>query len=247
MRGLTRFVEDLLRGRRPKPVRLDEQDAEALRVAIELSAARPGADVPRPEFIAGLHHRLSEALDAPTAPASEVSPAWPARRPALYTRRWVLGGASLAAAAAAVGGLVGAGLDHILTGRSKGQVGPSPQAVLTPNIGIWQTVATAADLPEGGLRAFDTGTVTGFVLRQPGRLAAVSGVCTHQGCRLAWDAPTGQLRCPCHRAAFALSGEVVQYQFATPPPPLPHLEVRQEGGAIQVFVPPQTGVTPPAT
>jgi cytochrome b6-f complex iron-sulfur subunit len=168
----------------------------------------------------------------------------PAGRPALYTRRRVLGGATLTAAAAAIAGVIGAGLDHILTGRSNRTVGPGPQAVLVPNTGTRQTVAAGTELPEGGVRAFDTGTVTGFILRTGGSLHAVSGICTHQGCRLAWDAPTRRLRCPCHRAAFALSGEAVQHQLATVPRPLPRLEVREEGGAVQVFGPSQAGVTP---
>jgi cytochrome b6-f complex iron-sulfur subunit len=238
MKGLARFVEDLLRQRRPKPFPVDEADADALRAAIELRAAHPGAGLPREEFVTGLRRRLGETVDEPATRTAKTSPA-------LYTRRGVLRGASTAAAGIAVG----AGVDHVVTTRAQqgsGQVGTgaAPQTVLTPNTGIWQTVAAGTELPEGGVRAFDAGTVAGFVMRTDGGLRAVSGICTHQGCRLALDAPTHQLRCPCHRAAFALTGEVTQHQFAAAPRPLPHLQVRQDGEAIQVFIPPGPGATP---
>jgi len=41
-------------------------DVAALRATIELRAAQPGASFPRSEFVAELHHRLSEELTDPT-------------------------------------------------------------------------------------------------------------------------------------------------------------------------------------
>ena len=41
-------------------------DVAALRATIELRAAQPGASFPRSEFVADLHHRLSEELTDPT-------------------------------------------------------------------------------------------------------------------------------------------------------------------------------------
>ena len=38
------------------------------------------------------------------------------------------------------------------------------------------------------------------------QLEAVSGVCTHQGCKLWLDAPESRLRCPCHSTSFSLEG-----------------------------------------
>lgn len=40
--GLRRYVDDLLRGRRPKPYRPDDFEAAQIRAAIDLRAARPG-------------------------------------------------------------------------------------------------------------------------------------------------------------------------------------------------------------
>ena len=41
-RGLRRYVDDLLRGRRPKPFQPDDFDAAQIRTAIDLRAARLG-------------------------------------------------------------------------------------------------------------------------------------------------------------------------------------------------------------
>lgn len=61
-RGLRRYVDDLLRGRRPRPFAPDDFEAAQLRTAIELRAARSGDDAPRPEFLADLHRRIGEQM-----------------------------------------------------------------------------------------------------------------------------------------------------------------------------------------
>jgi nitrite reductase/ring-hydroxylating ferredoxin subunit len=96
-------------------------------------------------------------------------------------------------------------------------------------------VARTEDLPEGGVTAFDTGPVFGFVGRTNGRLFALSGVCTHLGCRLNLDGPARELRCPCHTAAFSLTGAVLHHPRAAPLPALPRIPVRETAGTVQVF------------
>ncbi len=162
------------------------------------------------------------------------------------TRRRFVQVTSLAAGSAAIG----AGVDRAVGERGPGSgdradapvAGPEPATgpggALVPTAGIWRTVATTQDLPEGGVRAFDTGTVVGFVRRTDGRVRATSGICTHQGCRLALDPAQQRLNCPCHRMAFSLAGEVVNYKIRTPPRPLPSLTVREVDGVVQVYVPP---------
>src|SRR5690348_12053313 len=165
-RRLRRYVEDLLRGRRPRPFPADDDEAADVRAAIALRAARPGSGAPSEEFVTGLHRRLA----AEFASAGEARPSPIVAPP---TRRRVLQVASAAAAATAVGAAGGAALDHALTG-------PAPVAggtTLSPNTGTWHTVAATADLADGAVRAFDLGTVNGFVERVGGRLRAVSGVC----------------------------------------------------------------------
>ena len=46
-RGLRRYVDDLLRGRRPKPFAPDDFEAAQIRTAIELRATRQDGDAPR--------------------------------------------------------------------------------------------------------------------------------------------------------------------------------------------------------
>jgi cytochrome b6-f complex iron-sulfur subunit len=223
-RRLRRYVDDLLRGRRPRPFTADADEAADVRAAITLRAARPGGGAPSEEFVTGLHKRLAAALDEPR-PSPVVAPP--------PTRRRVIQVAS-AAAAAAVGAVAGAGLDRALTGPDASVAGG---ATLSPNTGTWHTVAATADLSDGAVRAFDVGTVNGFVERTGGRLRAVSGNCTHLGCRLALDGPTRELTCPCHNAAFSLTGELVRHQLKTAPPALPRIAVREIDGAVQIFAP----------
>jgi nitrite reductase/ring-hydroxylating ferredoxin subunit len=226
-RRLRRYVEDLLHGRRPRPFPVDRDEAADVRTAILLRAAGPGSGAPSEEFVTGLHRRL--ATEFASAGEARPSPAGPPP-----TRRRVIQVASAAAAAAAVGAAGGAALDHTLTGLPAPVVGG---ATLSPNTGTWHTVTATADLADGAVRAFDLGTVNGFVERAGGRLRAVSGVCTHLGCHLALDGPRRELTCPCHNAAFAVTGELVRHQLKTPPPALPRLAVREIDGVVQIFAP----------
>jgi cytochrome b6-f complex iron-sulfur subunit len=114
----------------------------------------------------------------------------------------------------------------------------------TPSRGVWHTVAAAADLPEGAVRDFDLGAVAGFVSRESGRLRAVSGMCTHQACRLALDEARTALVCPCHGATFAVAGTALHNDRSPRPlPPLPRLAVREHRGSVQVYGP---AAAPPA-
>ncbi|WP_067893972.1 Rieske (2Fe-2S) protein [Nocardia vaccinii] len=219
-REVDRYVDDLLAGRRPHSFPPDEAEADELRAAIGMRAARLGGDMPSEEFLTRLHRQLADEIDdSPNGSAPHT------------TRRAVLIGSSVAAAAAA-GGVI----DHeLLTAPGGSQ--PAAQQTMTPNNGVWRPVAAAADLPEGGTLPFDVGTVSGFVVRRNGIPMAVSGVCTHQGCKLWLDAPAERLRCPCHSTSFTTTGQVLTHQLPIAPAPLPEFQVREKHGAIEVFVP----------
>jgi nitrite reductase/ring-hydroxylating ferredoxin subunit len=220
-RGLRRYIDDLLRGRRPRPFRPDDFEAAQIRTAIDLQAARPGADAPRPEFLADLQRRLAEQQGE--------SPA--ASRPSA-TRRQVIVGTSAAAAAAAVAAV---SVDRLVMRGETSDTGGEGE--LTPNAGTWQKVAASSDVPDGAMHPFDLGSVVGFVRRVDGKPEAVSGVCTHQGCRLWFDAPDDRLRCPCHSTSFAPTGQVLTHQLPIAPKPLPALQVRETNGVIEVLAP----------
>jgi nitrite reductase/ring-hydroxylating ferredoxin subunit len=233
-RGLRRHLDDLLAGRRPRPFRPTPAEADELRVAIALRAARPGADEPREGFVDELHARLAAELGAG---AAAVAPAPDAPEPtagdghprSIGRRRLLVQGAGLAAASAAVGAAVG----HALTGPEEA---PDGSRTITPTDGVWHTVAATTELPEGAVRAFDLGAVAGFVHRVDGVVRAVSGSCTHQGCRLALDAARN-LDCPCHTTVFALSGDLIRHQLPVAPRPLPTFATREADGAVQVYAP----------
>ncbi|OBA80941.1 (2Fe-2S)-binding protein [Mycobacterium sp. 1164966.3] len=222
-RDLRRYVDDLLRGRRPKPFQPDDFEAAQIRTAIELRAARPGGDTPSAEFLADLHRRLAEQMTGTSSPSSPKQST---------TRRQVIVGTSAAAAAA----VAAVSVDRLVTGEHTTE-NPSAQGELTPNDGRWMRVAASSDVPDAQMHPFDLGTVSGFVRRVGGKVEAVSGVCTHQGCRLWFDAPEDRLRCPCHTTSFAPSGQVLSHQLPIAPKPLPTLMVREANGIIEVFAP----------
>ena len=147
-RGLRRYVDDLLRGRRPKPFAPDDFEAAQIRTAIELRAARQGRDAddgPRPEFLNDLHRRLAQQM---SGAAPEPAPIRSS------TRRQVIVGTSAAAAAAVTAvavdrTVIGAGTQPPAADVAAGQ--------LTPNDGSWQRVAASADVTDGVMHPFDLG------------------------------------------------------------------------------------------
>jgi nitrite reductase/ring-hydroxylating ferredoxin subunit len=223
-RGLRRYVDDLLWGRRPKAFAPDDFEAAQIRTAIELRAARQGDDAPRQEFLNDLRRRLAEQM---TGTPPEALPKQST------TRRQVLVGTSAAAAAA----VAAVSIDRAVIGSPSEAPGVAGQ--LTPNDGSWQRVAASSDVPDGMMHPFDLGSVSGFVRRVDGKPQAISGVCTHQGCRLWFDAPDDALRCPCHSTSFSPSGQVLTHQLPIAPKPLPALMVREVNGVIEVFAPPR--------
>ncbi|WP_025737554.1 Rieske (2Fe-2S) protein [Mycobacterium genavense] len=222
-RGLRRYVDDLLQGRRPKPFAPDDFEAAQIRTAIELRAAGRGSEVdatPRREFLTDLHRRLAEQMAGAPGPKQDT------------TRRQVIVGTSAAAAAA----VTAVSIDRAVIGGIT--EGPAVAGQLTPNDGTWQRIAASSDVPDGRMHAFDLGSASGFVRRVDGRLEAVSGVCTHQGCKLWFDAPDDRLRCPCHSTSFSPAGEVLTHQLPIAPKTLPTLMVREVNGVVEVLGPP---------
>jgi len=225
-RTVRRFVEGLLRGQPTRHARPDDFEAQEMKTAIELRAARLGSDSPREEFVTDLHRRLAGEMADEQTPVDH--PRWAPRR-----RQVVIGG-SVVAASAAAGLVVGR---NLLAPTQAPQEAPEAQGELEPNVGTWRPVGASVDLPEGAALAFDLGSVNGFVHRVDAKLEAVSGVCTHQGCKLWLDAPESKLRCPCHTTSFSLEGKTLAHQLPTAPPPLPKFQVREINGVIQVFAP----------
>jgi cytochrome b6-f complex iron-sulfur subunit len=225
-RGLRRCIDDLLAGRRPRPFQPNEFEAVQIRTAIDLRAARFGADAPREDFLTELHCALAERREGTVTPL--VAPSSP-------TRRQVIVGTSAAAGVATAAVTV----DRLVV-DTKGA--PSDTAAadtgteMTPDDGIWHRVAASSDVAgDGDMHPFEVGSVVGYVRRVDDRAQAVSGICTHQGCRLWFDKPDDRLRCPCHSTSFSPAGEVLSHQLSISPTPLPPLQVRENNGVIEVF------------
>lgn len=224
-RRVAAFVEALVRDRRPKAFRADAEDQDAMRASVALRAARVEASTPSARFVDELHDQLRQQLE-------DDRPAAISRR--VWQRRWVLEGAIAASAAA-----VAVTVDRTAFPSSGGQP-RSAQPQLTPDKGTWHTVGEHSALVGETVTRFSTPGAVGFVATDHGVLEAVSGVCSHQGCLLEFNEAARRLDCPCHRAAFSLTGKVLFSQLPTPPPPLPRLALRERSGQVQVYVPPPT-------
>jgi cytochrome b6-f complex iron-sulfur subunit len=224
-RGLHRYVDALLDGRRPRPFDADDFEAAQIRTAIELRAARTASDSPSEHFLTDLHRLLAARI-----PHGQDTPRpLPGPHP---TRRQVVVGASAAALSAGAGIVAGATSARVIPDRHARDDEPSMQ----PSDGSWQVVAASADVPAGVMHPFDVGSVVGFVRRVNGQPEAISGICTHQGCRLWFDGSLDQLRCPCHSTWFSPTGQVLSHLLPSAPDPLPRLQVRELDGSIEVLV-----------
>ena len=93
-RKLSAFVDALVAGRRPGSFKAEPADAEVVRTAIALRAARPGDAIPDEAFVSDLHQKLSDQASSP--PASNVRP--------LKVRRARAALVGIAASVALVGG-----------------------------------------------------------------------------------------------------------------------------------------------
>ena len=93
-RRVSAFLDALSAGRRPRSFEADAEDAEMLRVAIALRAARPGDAKPDETFVAELHEQLAHDLN-PSVPSNVRPMRIPRARAALI---------AVAAGVALVGG-----------------------------------------------------------------------------------------------------------------------------------------------
>lgn len=217
-RELRSSIDDLLAGRSPRAFTPTDFEAAELRTAIELCAARTGADVPEAEFIDRLRTRLTQEMSGETVSA-----------PSSSRRQVIIGAAAAATAAAAF-----VSVDRLLSSIGEADVASD----MTPTDGTWRAVTHSVALADGAVHPFDLGSVKGFVRRVGGVVDAVSGVCTHQGCSLWLDQGADRLRCPCHSTSFSPAGQVVTHALPIAPKPLPHFEVRERDGVVEVLAPP---------
>ncbi len=65
----------------------------------------------------------------------------------------------------------------------------------------------------------------------PGEYVALSAVCTHLGCVVAWQEQAGEFLCPCHGGRFSATGQVLA---GPPPSPLESLGVELDGDQLKI-------------
>jgi cytochrome b6-f complex iron-sulfur subunit len=200
--AFNRYLDALLEGGRPSPDSIVADEGPMARLAAELSAAgKAGDGDPDPAFTEQLRLRMQDA-DAGIANVQGAAPPVASLQRIRLTRRDLL----RVGLGAAAGLAAGAGVISVLR--------PSGPAPLTGNgrplvrDGEWLAVATLAELPEGAAVRFSTVAFDGYVVNDAGTIRALSSVCTHMGCTLAYRPEWQDLRCPCHGATFNLSGEL---------------------------------------
>jgi len=219
---VARFVDDLLHGRKPRRFDASHEEVEAMKAAAGFASARVGADLPSKAALDRIHGRLAAALDESPALDRHV------------TRRMLLRTFGTAAAAM----VIGVALDEVATRQDKApaQGGDGGSTVLMPDGGAWKPVASVTQLPAGHAMTVSTGAIDAIVVNDGGSISALSGICTHLGCKLQPDDPGKKLDCPCHQTAFGWTGKVLYYRLKTSPPNLPQIPSRVNGDQIELFV-----------
>lgn len=118
----------------------------------------------------------------------------PEHHPAPVSRRAVVVGAGAAA--------VGAGL--LVAGCSTAGAGGASGGAAAPGTAL----GPAAEVPLGSAKIYGDQRVV-VTQAAPGRYAAFSAVCTHQGCTVA-KVDGRNIICPCHGSVYTLDGSVVK-------------------------------------
>jgi cytochrome b6-f complex iron-sulfur subunit len=215
---VARFVDELLHGRRPHRFEATPEEAEAMTAAATLSGARVGADVPDKAALDRIHQHIAAALDESAAVDRRLS-----------RRAWLR---TAGAAAAAV--VIGVGLDEVVRSRQESEAGAST-ATLLPDNGTWRPVAAVTQIPPGHAMQVSTASLDAVIVNDGGNITAVSGVCTHLGCKLQPDDANRKLDCPCHQTAFSWSGKVLFYRLKAAPANLPQIPSRVNNGQVELY------------
>lgn len=88
-----------------------------------------------------------------------------------------------------------------------------------------------SDYPDDGVYEQFKGSQQVWIVRQKGRLFALSTICTHLGCIPNWMAADAKFKCPCHGSGFYMDG----VNFEGPAPrPLERFKISLEGDTIVV-------------
>jgi len=88
-----------------------------------------------------------------------------------------------------------------------------------------------ADRTDAWSRERDVKLGSCWVVEREGQLQAFSSACPHLGCAVDFDPAEVKFKCPCHRSAFGVGGDV---EAGPSPRPLDTLELQEEGGLVAI-------------
>ena len=111
---------------------------------------------------------------------------------------------------------------------ASGSAPPGPVAAVDSGNGT-MTVPGGGKLAPGTALPFQmpqSGAPALLVKTKAGQLSALSALCTHTGCTVAWNDSDGKLHCPCHGSVFDATGKV---QNGPAQAPLTRFAVRVQG------------------
>jgi Rieske Fe-S protein len=87
----------------------------------------------------------------------------------------------------------------------------TPRQHLTP-------LAKLSDIPEGTVLRTVFRDEPLLLLNDGGTVRALSGLCTHESCKLGWNDVQRLIQCPCHGSVFDANGRVVRGPATEPLP-----------------------------
>ena len=95
-----------------------------------------------------------------------------------------------------------------------------------------QVLVPRSEIVTGKAHFFDYRGKPAVLLQPtPGNFVALSAVCTHLGCVVAWQDQAKEFLCPCHGGRFSADGQVLG---GPPPKPLENLVVELDGDQLKV-------------
>lgn len=131
---------------------------------------------------------------------------------------------------------------EVLTGALRTAAGAALLPMIAERAGAaedkWTVVGKTADFAKGKPTRVAVGNGVLYITRaDDDTLSAVSAKCTHRGCEVGWAEADTQFQCPCHGAAFAVTGKNLHGTRRQPDQSLPALAsvpVRQKEGSVEV-------------
>lgn len=123
---------------------------------------------------------------------------------------------------------------YFLDPALRGKAGTASWVKLTPmsEVGASPTAFTiSAEKINGFMKENVQATI--FAWTENGQPVAMTNVCTHLGCPVAWTPSDSEFHCPCHGSIFDKEGQVVH---GPAPKALPRFDTKVENGDLYVMV-----------